>query len=460
MISWTWQTFLSTMDLVITVLLLLFWRNPSQVWWIGVLVMFTRLLILATLVRGRVMPGLLTLVSGRVRIRSISFRSVRGLFLRTGNLEIHVDRIRFGYRPLGIKLEGVRVEFGQKTAPVATVKNKPRAFSLSVFELAPYPIARRLLYVLLTVVYLIDPLIRPIIRYAALSFLRLTKQHLPALAKSVDISASYVDIVLKGSLNPALNAQQIDLRILLEFTGSAGPTVAPTLPPTVAPKFASSIESWRKQMSGSLSRALDRTWGDTEIAFSATLKCHQLSGTSDYVDSRGNNEFFNHPNTLATNLSAKFRPRQRLLEDHSLDLKIDIQDTTIAADVLMAVLESVRMDAVQRKSTRVAQSHRTHSAEPSFSRARSSFHLATNSRIFRAFSAQHRHFHKRWKSTTVPNISRQSQSIPDWIHALSKIHIRLPSCRTQFLMPATATDILPASISISFSGRWKKCAGM
>jgi hypothetical protein len=148
---------------ILRVLLL---TRPDDVWWTTFSVWLVRLIAFSLLLRTYIVPWAVGRMSRHLRVRSISFRSIRGLYARAGAHILRADRISWtwsyvdGSRRITIQVHGLTLEVGSPAQ--RSVDRQRRALTLADF--APSPIAHRLWMLFSQLYSLVDPLLRPLAR--------------------------------------------------------------------------------------------------------------------------------------------------------------------------------------------------------------------------------------------------------------------------------------------------------
>jgi len=117
----------------------------------------------------------LTRFSSHLRVRSISLRSICGLYFRQGNHTWHVERIGYSYsssgegKPRGFmfKIQGLSVEIEQLSHDWYV----PTRHRRRLVDLSPSPLALHLWSIMSNVYWVFDPAIHPIFQLCVASVL-------------------------------------------------------------------------------------------------------------------------------------------------------------------------------------------------------------------------------------------------------------------------------------------------
>lgn len=177
---------------------------PSNApWWTNILIYLVRLVTLAVLLRTYIAPWILAKTSRHLRVRSISLRSVRGIYLSYGPTIWRIERITYRYSQskFTLKFEGVALQLSLKPATTHAGSAHPPSTSLHkrIISKAFNPLAGFASRLAGTIWGIFDPVIRPPIRYSALAFLRNVIAILPGFIEAIfldisDISVTFVDL--------------------------------------------------------------------------------------------------------------------------------------------------------------------------------------------------------------------------------------------------------------------------
>src|ERR1700721_760427 len=130
---------------VIYVLRLFLLGTPDASAWTTVLLWVARLVTLSLIFRTYIGPFILTQISDHIRVRSISLRSIRGLYFRRGSRIWRVERIGISYSSAAgglsvkIMIKGLKLEIGVDD-PAPSIR-PPIRRNLTLADLSPSPIA-------------------------------------------------------------------------------------------------------------------------------------------------------------------------------------------------------------------------------------------------------------------------------------------------------------------------------
>ena len=254
--------------------------------WFTFLIWTVRLVTLAIAFRTILGPSILRLLFKRIRARSVSLRSIRGITFRSPAGIWRIDRIGLSYhRPSGrncsrfaVKVEGVKVELlsavekregtssGTETPSHAAKSTLiPRSGSFTIFLRSLYDYAYSSL----------DPHVRPIVRTVVVTAFRLVIRALPALVQAVSFELESAVITLSTEVDAKLSiaTARADMNVALEHLGSA--TIPQPLQSARHKRFAS-VANLNTRLKSSLKRTWDRAWGGTEVVASVCLSMSRI----------------------------------------------------------------------------------------------------------------------------------------------------------------------------------------
>ena len=268
-----------------SILGVLFHPTSATSWWAILVVWVVVIASVSLLLRNHVFPWLLARLSRRLRVRSVSFWSIRGLYLRTASQTWRIDRIGYGWsNGFNVKLHGLSIELltPQPTTPVTPLRRHNRRLTLA--DLSPTPLVYRALSELHS---LFEPYLRPFIRTAVVACLRMFIRWLPQIISK--LSFEFHDTSLSApDLPGTLGSEKISLHADLSFTqlekmidaGSLG-----TEPQRLRRTY--SMTAWKERLTNSFQRTLNRAWGQAQGTASLTFTLHNVIGSTG-TDSSAN----------------------------------------------------------------------------------------------------------------------------------------------------------------------------
>jgi hypothetical protein len=227
----------------------------------------------------RILPWILHHLSRHIRVRSISLRSIRGLYVRVGRLTVRVERIGLSYRrrseettrQLSFRFQNIDIKIYPSTRR-SQVSKSPR----------PSPIISGSLHALYTALHSInsrssflDALyvsvswwLRPLFRLYFVTTGRLLIRALPSLAQLLHLEIDHLTLRSMFLAGAGIHATGLQLSLSVLFTRLEQVVTAkyPELSKTSA-QF-SKATSWRKPWSSrfwaSASRTWEKAWGEAE----------------------------------------------------------------------------------------------------------------------------------------------------------------------------------------------------
>lgn len=277
---------------VFSVLNILLLGSPGGYgFWAFLVVWLVRIATLSFVFRTYAGPALLKLVSKRLRVRSISLRSIRGIYFCAGSGTIRIDRVGISYhRPspttasrLTLIVEGLRVELSKDKEPQLRPSLKRRRTT---------PVTRfgdhaqfAILAALRSTANFLDPYVRPIIRASIVSALRFIISALPTLTQTIDfeLDSAVVTYTALPGVELILKQAKIKTKVMLSVVENVlnpGAPVAPQLQSIRGHRRFASVADWNARVQNSLRRTWDRAWGATQVTASLSLRLKGISATA------------------------------------------------------------------------------------------------------------------------------------------------------------------------------------
>ncbi|PFH52812.1 hypothetical protein AMATHDRAFT_139321 [Amanita thiersii Skay4041] len=313
---------------------------------LAVLAWFIRLIVLSLLLRSYIIPWLLALTSRRIRVRTISLRSIRGLYIDTGAHVCRVERIGYlwsnvsGSRRITIRIEGLNLDISNGKTPKLTRHKR----SLTLADLSPSPLARRLWGILGDLYVLTEPHIRPYLRAWVAAYLRFVIRWLPRLSRAVTFDLHAVVVTLRDVQRMEFSTESVQLHTELSLTPLGVPQTIPgndlvNRAPRPRPLYG--LTAWRKRFQEGFQRSLDRALGETKGTASVSLQLQNLSVSTMLSDVMDHKPLAKLPGKLDFNLSASFNPRLGVIDDQSLRSALKVGDCVIHADSLSSFINEL-----------------------------------------------------------------------------------------------------------------------
>ena len=245
-----------------------------------------RIISFSLLLRTYLGPWLLALMSDHIRVRSISLWSIRGLYIRKGSCTYRVERISYVWssvqgRRLALKLDGLSVHIANGEGQTAQIHRRHKR-NLTLADLNPSPLARYLWKFTSTLITILEPYLRPIIRTYVVGCLKIGIQWLPRITRAISFELQSTVITLADMPGTKIVAQEISLHTALALTQleqtSGSGDVKPT-PNRIDNRNSLNMELWKKRLAESFHRSLDKAWGETRGTATLSLNIGNIIGT-------------------------------------------------------------------------------------------------------------------------------------------------------------------------------------
>ncbi|TFK55958.1 hypothetical protein OE88DRAFT_1731595 [Heliocybe sulcata] len=330
--------------------------------WSYILVWLARIITFGLLLRTYVVPTVVRLCSRRVRVRSFSLLSVRGLYINAGGKKLHVERIRWSYHKpspasagrIAIRIEGVKVDLERSEPNAGQHETERRALRIS--DLAPFPVARRVWSIILRIIGYLEPTLRPLVRASFVMAMRLVIRIVPPLTHVVEFeldsavvtfaALSGVSVVFKdATLHTSISFSQLEQVI---WTERPQPTTHRRRHTRLM-----SVINWKDKFASSLERTWDRAWGKTQGDATISLKikrvaCFTRPWPPDMLHSLANMDglpkgcFLNLPGTIELSCSAHFNPRKAAIESRGIGVSLNLRSLFVGINDAQVLLEKVK----------------------------------------------------------------------------------------------------------------------
>ncbi|KAJ7276501.1 golgi-body localization protein domain-containing protein [Mycena haematopus] len=340
----------SLLNWILYILRVLLLTPQSDVWWSTFSVWLVRLIAFSLLLRTYIIPWALSRMSRHLRVRSISFRSVRGLYARAGPHTLRVDRISWtwsyvdGSRRMTFQVHGLTLEVGSPAQRSAERQHG----ALTLADFAPSPMVHRL-WILVSQFYaLIDPLLRPLFRSYFAACLRLLINWVPGISQALALDLHSPTITFADVPGTKIVIGTISVRTLLAFTQTEKTEEVRHPLKAHSPARASySVGAWRRRLTNSVQRSWDRAWGQTHGSATVELKLNDIIGSMDsvkdsFVITGESVEFFSLPGSIGFNASLGFSPKRGTIDPHSVDVSLTMTDAHVDLRAVIDLLESLK----------------------------------------------------------------------------------------------------------------------
>ena len=167
------------------------WNSGWRSW----LLLAIQILVIGQILRAWVGPFIFQRVSKRIRVRRVSLRSIRGIYVRLASMTIRIDRVGLSYHPsaeatrrFSFKVEGLWVEIHELEARPQLIRPASRRLSRlpTLADFAPSPMARHLWSLYSEIYALLEPYVRPALRSFFVTWTRAIIRCLPVLTQVID----------------------------------------------------------------------------------------------------------------------------------------------------------------------------------------------------------------------------------------------------------------------------------
>ena len=277
---------------VLSALRLLIISRPDDAWWSFFLVWSIRFLTISIVLRTYIVPWGLALLFSRFRVRSVSLRSIRGVYFRQGRNVWNIDRIGLSYhRPsktqasrLTVVVQGLKLDIAEPLNEPTLPPPKPAAGHRRVPTLAdfsPSPIAFKARQVIYAIYAGLEPHLRPLVRASIVFVLRVLIRCLPALTQVLDFELVSAELSLAELPDIQFKLRELGVSTKVVFTQVEKVAFKPR-PNLSRPlhrrhsRFLSMVD-WKSRLSDNISRTWAGAWGDTQGTASLTIHLNDLS---------------------------------------------------------------------------------------------------------------------------------------------------------------------------------------
>ncbi|KAF7301766.1 hypothetical protein MIND_00742200 [Mycena indigotica] len=287
---------------------------PDDVWWTTFSLWLVRLVALSLLLRTYIVPWTIGRVSKHLRVRSISLRSIRGIYAKFGGLTLWVERITWSWAPtdasrrLTFAVHGARLQLGDK--PVTQAHS---AHTKS--QLTPSSIANPFWTLFSAFYSFADPFVRPLIRSYFAACLRLVIGWVPRLSQALALDLHSPTLTFADLPGAKIVTTTISLRTVLAFSQTER-VVVPRSPRSRTSTQARSVAAWRRRFYEEL--------------------------TSEIIGSMDENDFFKLPGAINFDASLGFRPRSGTIDPHSVNISLSLPDAHVNVAALITLLSSIK----------------------------------------------------------------------------------------------------------------------
>lgn len=324
---------------------------PDPYFWILLFSWCLGLVAFLFFVRAHLAPFVLTRFSNHIRVRSISLRSVRGLYFRKGNRTWHIDRFAYAYSPsrdgmskgLCFRIEGFKLEVDAVKTPLSNPRLKHRR-GLALTDFSPSPLALYIWSIVSNLYALFDPVIRPTSRLIVTFVLRQFILLIPRLTETLQLDVDRAIVSFNSIPEICFSAENVVLKGHVSFTqtSQAQRVEEPHQSEgqqTLNPR-ALAMGAWKSRLVNNLQRTWTRTWDHTLGSSTGSMAFDLVVGG---IESSGLEKeplvCFSGPIFIAG--SACFSPRTGAIEPSSFQNHVKVGGLQINADAVQAALSAL-----------------------------------------------------------------------------------------------------------------------
>ncbi|TFK43439.1 golgi-body localization protein domain-containing protein [Crucibulum laeve] len=333
--------------------------SPHNIW-LSVILWSIRITTFSLLFRTYIGPWLLATLSSHVRVRSISLRSVRGVYFRKGAQTWRVERVSYkisslnGSRRLAVRIDGLSLDIGKDSTQTIAKPIRRHHRNLTLADLNPSPLARWLWQFSWKLYAVVEPFFRPLIRSCVVACMRVAIRWLPGLAEAVTFDFHSTSVTLSEIPGTRVGIEEISLHTTLQFTHMETMLDSGVQDHRLKPlelRGAYGVGAMKRRMIESFQRSLDRAWGQAHGTATMTLKLHDIAGTTHPDSPLGGYgrtvPFFLSPGAIDLGVSVRFNPRAGFIDPHSIETTLSVGDCTIKVDLVNTLLGKLKPLTVQ-----------------------------------------------------------------------------------------------------------------
>ncbi|KAL1747713.1 golgi-body localization protein domain-containing protein [Schizophyllum fasciatum] len=317
--------------------------NPSGTWTSCFILALVRVLTALILLRSWIIPGLLNAASKHVRVRTTSLRSIRGIFIAAGSLEIRIERVSWPRSPpeattrWTVTFEGLRLRVKKQEQHKPILLKRRRAFSFREIHTTSPQQSLRQWFVSAHAV--LDPLVRPYLRVYAVACLRIIFQVLPHVTSMIgfevqDFQASVADLP-----GVDVSAHRVHLHTIINLVGLEPPASAlKHRRKSSTPKYPSyRLSVLHKRIARSFRRSWNAAWGHTQGHLHWRFSVHDARGFMQPASSGAELPFFDLPGESHLQGSVGFNPIGGLSSAQALSALLNLGKVVVDIDACLAV---------------------------------------------------------------------------------------------------------------------------
>ncbi|GLB33910.1 putative RNA pol II promoter Fmp27 protein [Lyophyllum shimeji] len=194
---------------------------------------------------------------------------------------------------------------------------------------------------------LVEPFFRPLIRTWVVAGLRLLIRWLPHVISALKFEAHSSTFTFPELPGTRISAEKLTLHADLSFTELEKAVDTKDhikMPRSSRSKRSYGVVAWRRRLTASFKRTLDRAWGMAQGQAAISINLHNIGGSTQSVTDSGGREvqFLRLPGAIDFRASMGFSPREGTADAHSLEVSLKIGDCTLETDTLKLLSQSLK----------------------------------------------------------------------------------------------------------------------
>ncbi|KIJ56610.1 hypothetical protein M422DRAFT_218123 [Sphaerobolus stellatus SS14] len=348
-VSTAWQS-------TVHVVTVLFFNPPGLTGWAAWFTIIIRTIVFIVLLRRNLAPFLLYRLSRHIRARSISLRSIRGLYVRRAGRIWRVDRIGWSLHPfsrsrVSVIVEGLRVEI---LAPKNALGRRGRD---SRSKSRGHMIWQALLHFLLNGLYMLAwicggfylfPHIQAFCSSVAIGTVQLFVRFVPSIVKDVDFEMDSISLTSQALSGAGIAAKGLKFDVIVDMSqGEASERNRPAAKDTATKVKAAS----RVRFKPHTERLWEQVWGQAHLSVALNMSVDRIHGflgsefskapisaSERNPQARKNHgegdPIFHISKGIVASISVEAIPRTQNIKPHSLKTTLTIPDIEIFLDNL------------------------------------------------------------------------------------------------------------------------------
>ncbi|KAK0468227.1 uncharacterized protein EV420DRAFT_1635481 [Desarmillaria tabescens] len=322
--------------------------------WVAMLLWVARFMTFGLLLRTYIIPWTLARMSRHVRIRSVSLRSIRGLYLRRGRQTIRIERISYvwyGFEiGITIKVEGLNVEVYQHDRTPAPRQSHRRSATVETISHV-----RRQFWNVLSVLYaLLDPVVRPVIRACVMSCLGVFIRWLPSITQQITLEFQPATVIFPNAGDAKISAETVYVHTNLKIANIKRDKHEKELSTATRDRMARltkplrasySVSAWKHRLGNSFRRSWNRVVEQTQGHAILSVHLTNITGSipvrtssTDVTDG----EFLSFPGLVDFSTTLSFDPQSWTIVNHSSNTTLNVRQCVIELDRLRSLFELIQ----------------------------------------------------------------------------------------------------------------------